>query len=196
MKKKILDMCINIISKNNNYSKDKLEAIRYGLEAIYLTVTKMFVIICIALTLGMVKEVFLLLITYNIIRSQAFGLHASKSIYCLISSLISFIGGAFICKYIIIPKIVMIVLAIGCNVGLLLYAPADTYKRPLINDKKRKRFKFISFVLGIIYSLIILFSNSKITNYLLIGMILAVIMILPITYKIFKLPYNNFKNYK
>ena len=37
--------------------------------------------------------------------------------------------------------------------------------------------------------------DYSIVNYLLLGMIESVIMILPITYKTFNLPYNNYKKY-
>lgn len=196
MKKKFLNSSMELISKNKQYSDEQLEIIAYGLEGLYLTFTKMVVIFSIALLLGIFKEMLLLLITYNIIRSQSFGIHASKSIYCLISSLVMFIGGTLICKYYVFPEWLLIGSAFICNVCLLIYAPADTHKRPLVNAKKRKRFKFISFSLGIIYTvLIIVFRNYSIVNYLLFGMIIAVIMILPITYKIFNLPYNNYKTY-
>lgn len=197
MKKKFLTLSINEIKKNGNYTNEELEVIAYGLEAIYLTITKLIIIFSLAYLLGVFKEMILLLITYNIIRSQAFGIHASKSIYCLISSLIMFIGGAFICKYVMFPAWISIIVSLVCVVCLMLYAPADTYKRPLVNIKKRKRFKFVSSFLGIIYTiLIICFYNSSISNYLLLGMIDATIMILPLTYKTFRLPYNNYKNYK
>ncbi len=195
MKKKFLDSSIDLIKKNNNYSEEQLEIIRYGLEGLYLTITKAIVIFGIALVLGIFKEVLLLLVTYNIVRSQAFGIHASKSSYCLISSTITFIGGALFCKYIVLPLWIMIVCSIICNICLFLYAPADTYKRPIVNARKRKRFKIISSFLGIIYTILIIVFNSNISNYLLIGMFCSVIMILPITYKIFKLPYNNYKTY-
>lgn len=197
MKKKFLTLSINEIKKNGNYTNEELEVIAYGLEAIYLTITKLIIIFSLAYLLGVFKEMILLLITYNIIRSQAFGIHASKSIYCLISSLIMFIGGAFICKYVMFPAWISIIVSLVCVVCLMLYAPADTYKRPLVNIKKRKRFKFVSSFLGIIYTiLIICFYNSSISNYLLLGMIDATIMILPLTYKTFRLPYSNYKNYK
>ena len=195
MKKKFLDSSIDLIKKNNNYSEEQLEIIRYGLEGLYLTITKAIVIFGIALVLGIFKEVLLLLVTYNIVRSQAFGIHASKSSYCLISSTITFIGGALFCKYIVLPLWIMIVCSIICNICLFLYAPADTYRRPIVNARKRKRFKIISSFLGIIYTILIIVFNSNISNYLLIGMFCSVIMILPITYKIFKLPYNNYKTY-
>lgn len=196
MRKKFLDSSIELITKNKQYTKDEIDIMAYGLEAVYLTVTKMVVIFALAILLGVFKEVILLLISYNIIRSQAFGIHASKSSYCLISSIIMFIGGALLCKYIILPLYLMIVIAIICSVCLFLYAPADTYKRPIVNVKKRKRFKICSSIFGIVYTiLIIVFNDYSIANYLLFGMIEAVIIILPITYKIFNLPYNNYKTY-
>lgn len=196
MKKKFLKSSMEFITKNKKYTDEQIEIMTYGLEALYLTFTKMVVIFATAYLLGIFKEMLLLLITYNIIRSQSFGIHASRSIYCLISSLIMFVGGALICKYCVLPFWVIIGLAIVCNVCLLFYAPADTHKRPLVNAKKRKRWKMISFSLGIIYTvLIIVFRNYSIINFLLFGMIEAVIMILPITYKMFHLPYNNYKTY-
>ena len=196
LKKKFLNSSIELITKNKDYTDEQVEIMAYGLEAIYLTVTKMIVIFALAYVLNVFWEMLLLLITYNIIRTQAFGIHASKSIYCLLSSITLFIGGAFICKYVVIPFQLMLLCAIICNVCLFLYAPADTHKRPLINAKKRKKFKMFSCFWGIIYTiLIIVFRDYSQVNFLLFGMIEAVIMILPITYKIFNLPYNNYKNY-
>ena len=197
MKKWFLESSINLIKKNKKYTNEEIELIEYGLEGIYLTITKAIIIFGIAIALGIFKEVIYLLIFYNLIRSQAFGIHASKSIYCLISSLTMFIGGAYLCKYLVIPLWIMIIITIICIICLLLYAPADTVKRPIVNTKKRKRFKFLSTLIGIIYLvLIIVFRDNSITNYILFGLIFEVIMILPITYKIFNLPYANYKNYK
>ena len=43
--------------------------------------------------------------------------------------------------------------------------------------------------------LIICLHNNYISNFIVVGQAEAVIMILPITYKLFGLPYNNYKNY-
>ena len=196
MKAKFLNSSLELIKKNSKYTDEQLEIIAYGLEGIYLTITKMVVLFCLAYVLGIVKEFILLLISYNIIRSQAFGLHATKSIYCLISSILLFIGGALICKYFVFPFWISIGSAVVCDICLLLYAPADTYKRPIVNKKKRKRFKIISFILGLIYTMLIFILRDSIyINYLVIGMIEAVLMILPLVYKTFHLPYNNYKTY-
>ena len=196
VKDKFLNSSIQFIQSNGQYTDEQIEIIAYGLEGIYLTITKMIVLFCLAYILGIMKEFVILLLSYNVIRSQAFGIHATKSIYCLISSCLMFIGGALLCKYLVIPFWCSYSIAIICDICLLLYAPADTYKRPLVNKKKRKRFKLISFALGIIYTVfIIVFRTSPIVDYLVIGLLEAVLMILPITYKIFHLPYNNYKTY-
>ena len=80
MKKKLINSSIQILKKSKKYSDDQIEIIIYGLEGLYLTFTKMIIICLVSVLLGVFKEVFILLITYNIIRSQAFGIHASKSI--------------------------------------------------------------------------------------------------------------------
>jgi accessory gene regulator B len=197
MKKKFLNTSIKII-KNNNPKIDgvKIEEIAYGLEAVYLTVTKLVIIFLLAFLLGITKEVLLLLLSYNILRINAFGIHATKSIYCLISSMFFFVGGVYVCNYLYLPLVVRIALGIICIICLFKYAPADTEKRPIINKKKRIRHKVLSTCTGIAYLiLIIIFDKDMISNYLLIGMIESVIMIHPFIYKIFKLSYDNYKNY-
>lgn len=189
---------MNLVKKNNpTYHEEKLEEIRYGLESIYLTYTKIFVIFVLAYFLGIIKETFLLLLTYNIIRTFAFGIHATKSIYCLITSLMLFIGGVYIVKYMSLNIYVKTIISIMLLICIHKYAPADTYKRPLINERKRKKYKVISTILGIAYViLIIILNNNIISNYLLIGMLESVIMIHPFIYKIFNLPFDNYKKYK
>ena len=197
MKKKILNHCMSIVKdKYPEYDGDKLEVINYGLESIYLTFTKIIIIFILAIILKIWKEVLLLLAFYNLIRVSAFGMHAKKSIHCLIISLTLFIGGVYLCRYLVIPLILKVVLSIICIVLIAKYAPADTEKRPIINKKLRKKYKIISVIISGVFAIsIVLLSDKSISNYLLLGMIEATIMLLPITYKIFDLPYDNYKKY-
>ena len=48
MKKKFLDSSISLIVKNKDYSDEQIEIMAYGLEAVYLTVSKMIVIFSLA----------------------------------------------------------------------------------------------------------------------------------------------------
>ncbi len=197
MKKNFLNYSVNIIASNYDFDDIRLEEISYGLETLYLTVTKLVVIFGLAYLLGILKEVVLLLLCYNLIRSTAYGLHASKSIYCLISSITLFIGGVYLSKYIAtIPLVIKIVLCTISIILLLKYAPADTVKRPLINAKKRRILKIKSCIKGIVYLiLIIYFKDSVVSGYLLCGLVEAILMIHPFVYKIFSLPYDNYKEY-
>lgn len=198
MKTKILNYCIKVVQKNYpDYDNDKIEIIRYGLEGIYLTFTKIVVLFTLSLVLGKFKKLLLLLLFYNVIRFSAFGLHAKKSLQCLIMSTVLFIGGIYLCDYISIPLLLKSFLCVVCILLIARYAPADTEKRPLINRKKRQRFKVISLLSAMIFSiLIILFTDSYISNYLLVGMIEATLMILPISYRLFNLSYDNYKSYE
>lgn len=197
IKEFVINNSMNIVKQNKKYNKEQLEEIKYGIESLYLVITKFIVIIGISIILKIFKETILLLALYNFLRAFAFGIHASKSIYCWISSIISFIIIPLICKNIVFPNFFFIIISIISLICFILYAPADTKKRPLINAKKRKYYKIISISLAIIYIILIfIIKNSLLRNSLLFSLILETILILPITYKLFKLPYKNYLNYK
>ena len=197
LKRKILKALMSNIKKNKpDLNEEQLEIIEYGLEGLYLTIIKIIIILLLAIVLDILKETVLMIIFYNVTRFFTFGLHAKTSTACLITSLLLFIGGTYLATYLQIPLIVKIILSIICLILICIYAPADTEKRPLINPKKRKRFKIQSIIISIIMGTLIIYLNdSYISNFMVIGQLEAVIMILPITYKAFDLPYNNYKSY-
>ena len=84
-----------------------------------------------------------------------------------------------------------------CGISILhylLFAPADTKKRPLPNKKKRTIRKYITIIVGCIYTLaIILLDSNYWTNIFLSVLIVQAIVISPITYWLFGQPYNNYK---
>ena len=185
-----------IKNKKKHLNSEQLEIIEYGLESIYLTITKIIIILLLAKILNIFKETILMIVFYNIIRLFVFGLHAKNSTACLITSLMLFIGGTYLSIYLNISLIIKEILSILCLILIIIYAPADTEKRPLINKKKRKRFKILSILTTIIIIFFITYlDNNILSNFMVIGLIEATIMILPITYKLYKLPYNNYKNY-
>ena len=197
MRKKIMNKIMNFIQEYSpNHNDEQLEIIEYGLEAIYITITKTIIIFMIAYFLGILKELIILLLLYNLIRMTGFGFHAPKSSYCLISSFLIFIGSTYLCKFITISIFIKIIL---CIINILLiykWAPADTEKRPIISKKRRMIYKTLSTVIAIIFSFIsILITNQYISNCLIISVSIECLMISPYIYKLFKLPYDNYKNY-
>lgn len=198
MKKKFLNSSINTIKKKYpEYDEEKLEVIAYGLEALYITITKTIVILLLAWILGVIKETFFILLFYNIIRTTSFGMHAKKSSHCYIISGVLFIGMGLICRYIGINFYIKLLITSLSFITLLIYAPADTYKRPLVNAKKRKIYKIVTAINSLIYIILIIFLDGyQISNYLMLGLLDASLVIHPLTYRMFQLPYNNYKNYE
>lgn len=185
-----------IIKQYPKYSKDKVDEIMYGVEGIYLTITKTIIISLIALILGVFKELIFLLISFNFIRLFAFGMHANKSWICLLFSSTLFLGGAYLCKILVIPKNILITLFLIVLLIISIYAPSDTVKRPLIKKKRRIIFKILSIAVAIIYFILtLIIKNNLFINAIIIGLIIECILILPTTYMIFKMPYKNYKSY-
>ena len=197
MKKRFLNNIKNKIkNKYPKYSNNKIDEIMYGIESLYMMITKSFVIFLISYFLGIFKEIILIFISFNILRRFAFGVHAKNSITCLISSAGLFIICSFISKYSFIHLKYLLIFYLIMFIIVFIYAPSDTIKRPIINIKKRRKFKILSCLTVICYLLIsIIFNNKLITNSLLLGSLIECLLILPITYKIYNTPYNNYKNY-
>lgn len=196
MKKIIIDKCINYIKNHNKYDSTKLAEIKYGLEAIYLTISKLIVITILAILLGIIKEMIIYMIIYNIIRTTSYGLHATKSWICLLTSTILFIGIPYLCINITIHLYLKIIIGILCAILMFKNSPADTYKRPIVSKKRRKRLKLLSTLISVIYCILaIIIPNNYLSNCFIFALIMQNGMISPTIYKIFKLPYNNYKDY-
>lgn len=196
MRKKIINYFIKTIKQANKYDDIKLVEIKYGLESIYLTLSKLIIIVFAAYFLNIFIEVLIFIAIYNIIRLTSFGLHATKSWICLVSSLIIFIGCPMICQYVVIP--IYLKSLIGITLIFIFYkcAPADTKKRPIVSPTRRLVYKTLSVSIVSIFSILsLIINNNFIANCLLVSIIIQAFMILPITYKLFKLSYNNYKTY-
>jgi len=181
MKKKIINYCLNIIKKNfPNYDEEKISIIKYGLEGLYLTITKLIIILILSCILGLLKEFIIFLLIYNIIRTFSFGLHATKSWICLLSSTLIFILVPLLCTYIHISTLIKSI--VGIIMILLFYknAPADTKKRPIINKNRRLFYKFTSVTICIIFTFLSIFINNNfLSNCFILSLIVQSFMISP-----------------
>lgn len=196
MKELFLNKSMNLITNYKHYSDDDKEKLLYGLEGIYLTVYKLLIIIILSIFLGIFKEIILFLLLFNIIRYPAFGFHANTSLQCLIMSLVFIVGLPYLLLSIDLNIYIRLGISIFCLINFILYAPADTVKRPLPNIKKRKIRKFFSILCCLLYSVLCIFLKSYIGTLFLVSIIVETILINPIIYKIFKQPYRNYLNLK
>lgn len=197
MKEVFLNNSLNLINKNYNYDNNTIERITYGLEIIYISITKLTVIFGISALLGLFKETILCCLFVNGLRTFAYGLHAKKSSHCYISSLFTFVLMPFIFINLIFNPVQKIIISILCLLSMIIFAPADTHKRPIINKNHRLKLKIISIIICTVYIIVIFVSKNEYMNSLIVlSMIVESFMINPIIYKIFDLPYDNYKAYQ
>ena len=194
MKEIFLSKSINYITKyNKDYNTDEIERIQYGLEGLYLTITKLIIVLIISFILGILRETILTLLFFNIIRFPAFGVHAEKSSTCLLTSICIIIGLTFIISKATITVNIKTIMCILLIFNYCLFAPADTIKRPLTNKRKRIIRKISSVLIAIIYTTLILTVKTDLSNIILNALIIEGLMINPIMYKLLNTPYNNYK---
>ena len=197
MQKKFISSSLRAIKrKYPEYSDEKLGELRYGLEGLYILVTKSVIIFGIAYLLGILWELIIFTVLYNIIRATSFGIHATKSWICLVSSLMIFIGATYLSTVLVIPTGTKIILGILTVIYIHIYSPADTKKRPIVSPKRRFVYKTVSTVIACIYTIIcVVITNNFLANSLLFALIIQCLMISPLTYKLSGQPYDNYKTY-
>lgn len=196
MKKYVVDGIVNYIISNKTYTKEEQEQIRYGIGNLYLQTTKIVVITALAILFKLFIPYLIFVVSFNIIRSVSFGIHAKKSYQCWIWSTLLFIGIPYLVNTLIISLYVKVIICIFCIIYITIYSPADTVKRPIVSSKRRLIYKYCSCLISILYSFLIIYlTNQLIANSLFFSLILQSIIISPFTYKLFKLPYNNYIEY-
>lgn len=190
MKNKILNNTINFINNYYHYDNIKLLELKYGLETLYISITKLFVTILISIPLKTYKEVLLLILFYGLLRMVMFGAHGKNSIQCWFMTLIIFNLFAFLIKNTNISKLLMLLCFIVFIVLIYKYSPGSTEKRKI--KKRKKLLNSLSILFSLIYMFIItFFANNYYSNILFYSLLLSVIFILPITYRIMGVKYTN-----
>ncbi len=197
MKEKFINSSISFISKYEECDDLKVKKLKYGLEGIYNLLVKLVVVLLIAILTNTIKETALLILFYAGIRTFSFGWHAKSSLGCWVSSLLVYIIiPVFLINKQIPTYIGYIILGIAL-ISMILWAPADTPKRPLIRKNQRLKAKIISIIIVLLYSILYFAVNiSIIKNVIIYALLIQIILINPLTYKITNTRFNNYKYYK
>lgn len=197
MKNTFVNHSLNYLIKNNACSDKQINIFRYTLESLYSLITKTVVVLLLSIILKTFSITLITLLLYSILRGFAFGIHASKNIYCWMITLTVYIVGPLLIKYFTLPtNYVYLCLGIGV-LSMLFWAPADTPSRPLLNKKKRVINKTITISLSIFYIISsFYFNDSNFYEIISFIFLLETICICPLTYKVFKVPYRNYRTYK
>lgn len=192
MKDMIVNNSLKLITTYYNFDDRKLKRIKYGFEGLYITLSKLLVTILIGIIFNSFKETILLLLLFGPLKNFGFGIHASKGWQCWITTIPVFCGIPILAKYYSCNNS-MIFIGIISAIIIMIYAPADTKKRPLKKESQRQFYKIMEIIICSLYIYIILNYNNLFSFLIIHSLIIEAILINPITYRIFKQPYSNYK---
>lgn len=185
---------IDLVTKNKKMDELTIKKVKYGVEVLFINITKLAVVLIIAKILGTFVDTMELIIVIALIRLHSFGVHARTSFQCTIVSLIMFIGPVELSRYISFDNFSLVVLFIVGILLLYMYAPADTEKRPLKSLKKRKIMKIKALsTTAILFIISFIFGIYSIKVIVSLGGIIAALMTTPVMYKILGQKYRNYE---
>lgn len=175
----------NYINKYAQKEGDDLEILHYGMQVIIMNLFKFIILFVTAYFLNILLYTFAALMCFGFVRTFASGVHCKNSILCILVNYLFFMGNVylsiFLCKYssiIIFSFIISILL-------LLLYAPAETKKRPISKGsiKQLKVKAILSAVILLIISIII--PSTIYRNIITIAVLEESLCTTPLFYKLF-----------
>lgn len=181
MKDRVVNYFFIKIKNSNSYDEIKLEEIKYGLFGIYTLITKTSAIILISLLLNFFDKFIIFLVFYSIVRSVGFGTHAKTNLQCWIFSTFLLIGIPYFFTLLNINNILKSIICSICFINFLIFCPADTEKRPMINKLRKLKFKVILLFISVIY-LYLVFKFESISNLVLAAMVLEAFLTNPLGY--------------
>ena len=124
MKQLFLNYSLDFICKYHSYSDFDKKKLIYGLEGIYLTITKLIILLLLSIVLHIFKEFVLITFLFNIIRYTGFGFHAEKSYQCLLLSIFNFILIPYLLLYITLKPAIVFSISVICISHFILFALA------------------------------------------------------------------------
>ncbi len=184
-----------LLKRIGHTEDSKLMAIkvRYAVDIIISTTEKAVVILTVVLLLERLQETVIVLVAFNIVRVKASGLHASNSLKCLLVSLVIFVLLPMCFDLVIIPDWVAAIWYVTLAYLLHTYAPADTVKNPILGKHHRDKMRISSSRNMLFVAVVSMAGPSTFQIYYLIGSTIAVVVVLPLTYKILKRSRNNYE---
>lgn len=173
-----------------------IDGLVYGLNVLYIFITKSVLIFLLAFLFNLEQELILLFIFFNICRFFAGGIHLKNSGACLFVSASVFLLISLLIKVLFFNDMFLF-LYVFILLSFIFYSPADTKKKPIINQYKRNELKICSITICILFFCIsTLITNKIVILAMLFSCLFESILILPITYKIFNEQYGNYKYFK
>ena len=155
----------NYVTKNDD-SAD-FEILAYGYDLMFQEIGVVLITLLIALPFGLFSPVLLSILSYNIVRRYAGGTHAKHRAACIITSVLTMFGPAYLFTKLEVPLPLpmILLLYVYSAVLLILYAPADTEIKPIRDPQKRKRAKYSGVFTLTVCTLLAILLREKWSSY-------------------------------
>lgn len=194
------NLAVKWTSKLNRYAQKEgieLQKMILGMEIILHNIPKIVLMIVVSLILGIFQQTFVTWLSFVCIRRYASGLHASNSTTCTVMTLLMFVAMPYVMQNITIGAITFILIFAIVGLGLYIYAPADTKARPILGKKKRGRLKRSAVIANfVMLAVTLIFLNEVFYVLVAMGAVYAVVVVLPLTYKILRRSIKNYEQYE
>lgn len=188
---------IEKLERHLDFTDIERDKLYYGVITLLINIIKSTFIFCIALFLGMIKEVLIIAVIIASLRLTSSGLHAKSNLMCTVITLVAYIGSSILSRNLSINYQIAFIICIVLTFILFRYSPADTENRPILGKEQRRKLKIQTLIIALIILIInFIVSNNLILNLTMYAMIVQTIAILPITYKILKRSCNNYEKYE
>lgn len=178
-----------IRKENPEIDDERAEVINYGIHLIVGEFPKFFIIMGVALILGILDLTILAYFLVLPFRGASGGFHLKTHIGCIVGSIVFFCGIGLLGKYLILGTITKYIVAsviwVFGMIMVKLYAPADTENVPIISENERKKKRILSYItltLSIVIALFI--KNEVISNIIIYGMLFQSLSITRFAYSL------------
>ncbi|MBJ1325680.1 accessory gene regulator B family protein [Enterococcus faecium] len=184
MKDKVVNKLLEALFSGDKSEEDMVYVqVKFALEVLLNNLGKLAVVLVFSLVTGSWAETGITFLSYICIRRYAYGLHSDSEFVCLLWTLLYLWDVPLVMKHLqlTISFPMMVFLLISCFLLLLRYGSRGTAINPIEPEKRPPLLKK-AISMFLIFSLITLFfSASYFSTYLLLGIVLEIATLLPIT---------------
>ena len=149
MLKKIAVNLSKRLLSHNMITEELFDIYVYGFELLVSSLFSTVTVLLIGSILGRILQTIAFLITFILLRSYTGGYHANTYFLCSLVTFSSFGLVLTLSELLFVPIYVYLLFAVSGVVIVLLFAPIEN-KNKKLSDKKRVKFKIVSFILFVI----------------------------------------------
>ena len=183
-------MVISFLKSNTSISENQEQIIIFASQLIESTLISIGAIIFVSLMLHNTRETLLILLVSVSVRLVSGGTHCGSAIRCAIVGAIIFPLIATIATYLVTYFnlwVVLFILSISMLL-IVLYAPAESPGKPLVNENYIKKMYRLSIAIGLLVSLLAIwsfeFNRNVVSVCLVLGFLWQAFSISPLGYKL------------